>query len=502
MRVQLPKIAVLLHLVLLVVYLSWARAGAFRLDVYLPLVWLVPGLLEMVLLFPPMRRNETPEEARVRARRQIGRDPLFYIGLALLLFIALQSLNGPRLPRFDSVLGEWRLTPAPWPGLPFCLHRGEALQGLFWFGTAWAGALAVRHGLSRRAKTLLLELLVMAAALLAAFGLLQYGAGARALYWVLPMQGRFFATFSYPNHAGAFFTMMFFVAGGLLIAARAEEDAAQWRLWSLALALLLNLLGATFTLAYGALLLVWGGLLLGTIYACAFLLPLLQGSTRLRFLAALTLTAGALAFLHFVAYPENAVHRRTGALLSGSWRAGGWQEERAVLRSAAVQVWRHNPCFGVGIWGFRHQAGLYLTDDDWSIMRTQAPQTCHNDYLQFLCELGLLGAGLLLAAIIVLLLPVAARLREDWSVRAEAGVARIPWLQRMPPAAVGAICGATSVALLAGRDLPFRNPLILLVWCLLLAALPGLLPKPRTERPVAGRASGRADASRSAPGRR
>lgn len=477
MRFQLPKIAVLLHLVSLVVYLSWARAGAARLDVYLPLIWLTPGLLEMVLLFPPVRRRESAAEARARARRALARDPLFYLGLGLLLFIAVQCLNGPRVPIFDSVLGQWRLGPAPWPGMPFCLRRGEAVQGLFWFGTAWAGALAVRHGLSRRAKTRLLALLAGAAALLAAFGLLQYGAGARALYWVLPMTGPFFATFAYPNHAGAFFTMMFFVSGGLLIAARAE-GAPRWRLWAMALSLLLNLLGATFSLAYGPLLLVWVGVLLGTVYAVAYLLPLLEGSERLRFLAALVLTAGVLAFLHFVAYPENAVHRRTGALVSGAWREGGWQAERTALRRAAVQTWRHNPVYGVGTWGFRHQAGHYLSNDDWAIMRTDDPLTCYNDYLQFLCELGLVGGGLMLAALAALLLPVAARLRSAWPSRAAAGVARVPWVRRLPPVVPGVLCGAGSVALLACGDLPFRNPLILLVWCLLLAALPGLLPRP------------------------
>ncbi|MDD5706085.1 MAG: O-antigen ligase family protein [Kiritimatiellae bacterium] len=475
MRFALPRIAVLLHLSLLVVYLAWARGGAARLGLYLPLLWLVPGLLEMTLLFPPLRKHETEAEARSRVRRQLVKDPLFHIGLALLLFMALQLLNGPRVSVFDTTRGQWMLAAAPVPWLPFCMQRGEAAQGLFWFGTSWAAMLAVRHGLTRKARINLIEIVVLSAGLLALFGLVQYASGTNRMFWTLPMTTPFFATFSYAGHAGAFFAISFLASGGLLIAACADE-ASRARVWRLSVATLLNLLGATFALAYGPLLIVWIGVALGTVYALFHLLPLQEGSVRLRTFAAILLTGGILAFLHFVAYPDNAVHARTRQLLTGDYRAGGWVQERETLRRVALRVWRHHPLYGVGTWGFRQQAGMYLDGDEWTRLRTDDPLTCHSDPLQFLCELGVLGVGLLLAGLAVLAAPVAARLK--YAVLSAGGTGRT-WQQRFPPAAVGTLCALLTAFVLGAYDLPFRNPLILLVWCMLLAALPSLLPKPQ-----------------------
>ena len=218
MRLTLAKIAVLLHVALLVIYLSWARGGSSP-ALYLPLLLLVPGLTEMVLMFPPRRRQETAEQARARVRRQLMRDPILYLGFGLLLFVGVQVLNGPCRLVFNDLTEAWTFAPPPFPGLPFCVNRGEAGQAFFWFATALAAVLAVRHGLSRRAKVLLLDVLSLSRALLSLLGLLQYATAAEGMFWVIPLPARFFATFSYPNQAAAFFSLMFLVSGGLLIAA-------------------------------------------------------------------------------------------------------------------------------------------------------------------------------------------------------------------------------------------------------------------------------------------
>lgn len=492
MAFALSKVAVLLHLVLLVVYVVCVPADVFGAGVYLPLLLLAPSLLEMTLLFPPARRRETADEARARTGRALRRDPLLFIGAAGLLLLAVQVLNGPREIVFDAAAGQWRLATTRFPWLPFCMNRQEAAQGLWWFGTVWMALLAVRHGLSRKARARLLEALTVVAAALALLGLLQHAASATRLYWLWPVQGPFFATFGRPDHAGAFFAMMFLAGGGLLIDGR-RQNVSRARLWRRALAMLLNLLGATFALADGPLLLAWAGAFAGLVYGLAVLLPALDGPERLRTLAAVVITAGALAFLHFVAYPDNAVHARVAGLLDGSRAADGRLEERAVLRRVAVRIWKSHPLFGAGIGGFRHQAGLHLDNDEWLLVSTDDPASCHNDYLQYLCELGLAGAGLLLAALGVLISPVALRLKPAFAPgREAAGISRRPFVQRLPPAAAGVLCALAGVALLAWFDLPFHSFPVLLVWSMLLALLPALLPAPR---PAAAHSAGETTAT-------
>jgi hypothetical protein len=504
MRFVLSKTAVLLHLLLLVVFLASGYGRPSALGTYLPLVWLMLAAFEVLLLFPTALKGEQTDGSRERVRRKLLRDPMLYLGVAGILYFACQALNGPCSLAFNSATITWQLRPPPLPGLPSCFDRREAFQGFFWFMPAWTAILAVRHGLSRHGKARLLLAAVAVSAVLAVIGLLQYGMRPPPRLWGVPATPHQFGTFDYTGFAGAYFGMMFFVAGGLLIASMTTH-ASILRCRLLFAATLVNLIAATFTLNYGAMLFVWCGGLLGFIYACLYVFHYLTVAERLRSFVVVVVTLGALAFLHFVAYPENAVHARTKALLSGEAMSAVVRGERQVLGRAALSIFKAHPVYGAGTWGYRHEMGRFLDDEDWSRIApaNQQPITCFNDLLQFLCELGLFGVGLLLLASALLLTPVVRRLYVLLCMTtAQSAQIEATRIKRVSPVAVSCLFAVCGVWVVSWFDMPFRNPLVLLTWCLLLAILPGLLPIPKIQDTALPVRATRSQAGKRSPRRR
>ncbi len=504
MRFVLSKTAVLLHLLLLVVFLASGFCRPSALETYLPLVWLMVAAFEVLLLFPPALKGEQVDTSRERVRRKLLRDPLLYLGLAGILYFVCQALNGPRTLVFNSATMNWQLRAPPLSGLPACINQREAFLGFFWFMPAWTAILAIRHGLTRRGTLRLLQAVVAVSTILGLISLMQYGLRISVLLWGAPATALRYGTFEYAGYAGAFFGMMFFVAGGLLVTS-ITTSASVVRHRLLFAATLVNLIAATFTLNYGAMIFVWCGGVLGFIYACCYTFHFLTVAERLRYFSVVAVTAGALSFLHVVAYPENALHARTKVLASGEAMSEGVRGERLVLGRAALRIFKAHPLYGAGTWGYRHEIGRFLDDDDWSRIApaNQQPITCFCDPLQFLCELGLFGVGLLLLASVLLLTPVVRRfyilLRMTTAQSAQIEASRI---KRISPVAVSCLFAVCGVWVVSCFDMPFRNPLVLLTWCLLLAILPGLLPIPKIQDQSSAARKTRSHAGKRSPWQR
>lgn len=483
MRFVLSKVAVLLHLVLLTVFLASGYCRPASLASYLPVILLVLALFEMVMLFAPGRRGDSVADSQARTRRKMLRDPVLYLGLAGLAFVVCQTLNGPCRFVYDAGAQTWVLQSPPLRGLPCCLNRAESFQAFFWFIPAWAGVMAIRHGLTRRAKLRLLNTMALLSGVLAVISLFQYATGRPLLLWGAPNVPPRYGIFDHVGFAGTYFGMMMLLTGGLLTESMTSQTGVVWRRILFVL-LMLNLVAATFTLSYPALFFVWGGALIGLVLLCHHVLPTMRGAARLKFLAILLVTAGALAFLHFVAYPENAIHAKVNALFTGKVAHSGWAAEHRTLGTAALRIFRAHPIYGVGTWGFGHMLGQVLRDDDWRHIAepNQEAQTCFSDPLQFLCELGVVGSGLLAAILVLLLIPVLRRIYAILRTRAvtakDMPAARPRIISPVAAGIVMALIGALIVSLF---EMPFRNPLVLLTWSMLLAALPALLPLPAAE---------------------
>ena len=188
----LPRIIVMLHVAFVAIYLAWMRGGT-RPEFYSPIPWLAFGLLEMTVLFPVLKKVETDSQGRSRILKSIFCDPVFYLGLILLVFLGIQCANGPRELIYDIEAGVWRYGDPPWPNLPSCVDRVEASELLFWFAPVYGALIAVRHGLSRKSRMNLLRILVANGAVLSLFGIVQYLSGTHRIFWITPIDVQFFA---------------------------------------------------------------------------------------------------------------------------------------------------------------------------------------------------------------------------------------------------------------------------------------------------------------------
>ena len=449
---------------LLLVYSAWVRGGTYP-PFQLPLV--VIGGLILLSMFFAGRSSAGGEGEMVRRVTMAGlwKDPVFYVGAIFLLLLLVQWLNAGRRLVFDFVAYKWKYAPPPIPWLPSAFVRSDAREMLCWFFPAWATALAMRSGLfGRRSVHRLGAIMAVSAALLGLFGLVQYLSGTRSIYWVQPLtETHFYASFGYPNHAGAYFILMLCLSSGLLI--REMRMFSMERLgvvvgW--ALAVLLTLTGASLSLSRAAILLSWGvaGLVFLNALLCALQIPRLP--TRINMVAGIMGVTFLTLFL-VVGLGRGALAEELSSITRSKESANLVSGDRALALThrAAFAIWRDNPVFGVGGWGFRYLFGMYIPADQWDRM-TEGKANIHDDPLQFTVEFGAVGGLLLAISAFLLMRP--ALLRGTWA----SSLARFCML------------GCLIIFLYSFVDLPFRCPAILYAWIVLLSSIPVFVSRGRS----------------------
>jgi O-Antigen ligase len=148
------------------------------------------------------------------------RFPVFWAGLILLGYIAVQGFNPAW--RFIGVAHSWWIEPishVSWlpSGVDAPFVRSNPWRALTVDGSLWLLVCAVWAGfLRRKSYRALFFMLVCNAFSLALLGVLQKLSGTDRIYWsYLPSNSAFIASFIYPNHAGAYFNLMVALAAGL-----------------------------------------------------------------------------------------------------------------------------------------------------------------------------------------------------------------------------------------------------------------------------------------------
>ena len=461
---------------LILIYLAWTWGG-------LQQDWLLPAIgaafiLLVILWVSPANAS------RDASSRSLPwwRDVFFYGGLLFLAYLTLQWWNAGRVLFFDVGLQEWRYSSPRHPGWPSAFTRPEAAQMLTWFFPAWVLGLVVRSpALGKREILGMLRALVYGAGLLSLVGIIQFATQAKARFWIRPTV-EFFASFGYTNHAAAYFVLMGALAAGLLFReifwsesfhTGATRPAANVKITALATSLLLCLIGANLSLSRAGVILAWA--LAGFIAVYG----LVRGWSRMSKAGRVNLTAATLGVL-FVFYfavagfgrqditkeftAKKPVHHWLFPVLDDINLSFG--QERIDLDVAAWQMWQDHKLLGVGGWGFRHLVALYRPKEEWKMIEASyGKANVHCDILQFLTEFGIVGFGLMLAALAPLgislfPLPTGERARV-----------RVSAPHRDPLWVMGVI-GLSLVVIFSLIDLPFRCPAILCTWVVLLAAIP------------------------------
>ncbi len=480
----LSKVAIPLHLAFVACYLVCVQFGYDSLAAYLPLAWFSAGLLEIALLFPTARKGEEARDARRRVLNSILKDPILLLGVAGFLFILLQTLNGPRAITFNAASGTWDFTVARIRDFPACISRAGSVQGLFWNMLVIPTMLVIGHGMGRKGRTLLLKFLVSISALLALFGLLTYDSGAK-------MAGaRHFFAFPDAVSAGIYFFMNFCAACALYATEVGAEirDRAQRNIMFIASAV--NLAGALYSLSSLCLALSAAALVILAVYGAVYLSTCLSAGEKMRMTAIGAILVGLVAFLHFVAYPQNRIHDCTAKILSGEWTTDSEQADRDVRLAVAGRIFKANPLHGVGTWGYADPAcfGKYMEDDEWDALANPdaVPDNCGNDMLQFLVEYGIAGFLLVAAPYLVLVCSSLYRFalefrprrkkseESDTSTENEAR----PFTERLPPLALALFLATAVPFAVSFRFSILRQPAILFTWTAFITVFPTLIRKP------------------------
>ncbi len=474
----LVRYGVAIHVALMVVFSSWARGGSSPYYAW-ALPWLALGIIEMMLLMPPRGKEDSPRGAVRRLFRALAFDPVTYIGLFLIVYLVIQWLNGPCELKFNEASQLWEYTDPPVPNLPFCVNKGEALHVLLWFVGIVPAILAVRHGMKNSGRIALLRMLVANGALLSLLGIAQAltsssGSGVPGvLFWYRKMPVYFFSTFGYPNHAGTFFVMLTAINIGLLIHAIAERDGAdRGRHW-LGFALVLNAAGIYFSLCRAAMILGTGVIVIGALYGALYLHKTMTKGERISFACFFVVfllgVAGALAL------PGSPMLKEVQSI-DFAHLSSVYVGDREKLADGAVKIWMDYPWTGVGGWGFRRFIGLYMSPEEWNYLQAAGRANVHNDAVQFLCEHGAIGFGLMCALVISLLAHFLFRLGQMERKVSELGKAST-WVGSISPVSLSCLAAVVAMAVHSTIDLPFRSVATMLVWFIALSCMPYLIPR-------------------------
>jgi O-antigen ligase len=367
------------------------------------------------------------------------------------------------------------------------VDRNDAAEMVRWFFPAWALMLALRH--ARRPAWLATRVawfLIINAGLLSAFGIAQTLSGTQHIFWVTPLVSHFFASFGYENHAASYFALLFALAAGMLLhlltggryagsrcvsASTAHRRTAhcppthrlpptdapatahrplptgapahrRTALVTASICAVLCLIGMALSFSRAGLALAVGLSGVALVAAARLFWPRAAISQRVAVVAALIMGLATVFFV-VASMGGNPLAREADGLCRTNLEREA--ESRLFMVRSASRIWATEPWFGVGGWGYRHFVPVHAVVEQ--VAMGPGDANVHNDALQFLCEFGAVGFGLMLAATIAFAWPL---LRSI--------------LRGLTPGLALAGTGLLAVLFHSLIDLPFRSPGVLYAW--------------------------------------
>jgi O-antigen ligase len=388
------------------------------------------------------------------------RFPPFWLGLGLLLYIAVQAFNPSW--RYTTNGSFWMLVPEPnisWlptsVDTPFA--RFNVWRQFIIYASAWLTLCTVAIGLTRRRSfMLLLSVLAANGLVLVVIGFLaRIGASPGRVLWLQePFRGSTsFASFIYKNHAGAYLGLI--AAVMVVLAARYRERSLREHARSSPA--LLGVLGAlvmgfavVFTYSRGAALLLGGYLAISAVvYIVYNLLTGTESSTPRVVTFTVTAMIGFVVAFVLIQVDFGRVMDRFERLANTERRdasISGRLNAQAAGRDMLSAVWPR----GVGAGGFRYIFPQYIRRFSESYQGGRLFwEHVHNDYLQIPIEQGVVGTGLIVLAF-------------AWGCWR---VVRTAFWRRLPSLLL--VLGLLQTLAHATIDFVFQNPAILTTWLVL-----------------------------------
>ena len=424
----------------------------------------------------PRAWNDESSESLPPFARLI-RFPVFWAGLVLLGYVAVQGLNPAWHYATDG--RSWWIEPRAhlaWlpSGIDAPFSISNPWRALVVYGTVWCLVCATWSGFLRRHSWRILSgILVGNAALVALLGFLEKLAGAERIFWTFAAHGGYFvASFIYRNHAGAYFNLLTALAAGvawwhLRRAKRRLEGPGA----GVVFGFLAFWLGAIVIYSFSRtsiFLLLSFTLLVGVGFAVHLATGRRQGLRRAE-ATLLILALVGIASIPVVTLETEGIWERFAAFAADP---GASLADRAMARKAAGEMRRERPLLGWGAgcfrYGFPNYTRWHPEIDHTAGSRVRAYwEHAHDDWLEFPVELGELG-----------MLPIG--FVFGWGTIQL--VRRRFWNH---PVSFCSVLGCLLLLTHAGFDFVFQNPAILITSCVLFfgairwAELEGTVPTKR-----------------------
>lgn len=443
------------------VFLSWALGGV-RLWAQIPsLGFAILGMA--VALWP---RNYTGEQAngvgfRLFTWPKLLKFPIFWIGLALLGYIVVQTLNPAW--SYDTGSNAWWLRAVPhitWlpHGVEAPFAQWNGWRSLIVYTSGWLTVCSVWIGFTRR-RTLQLLLIVLAAngGALTAVGVAQKLVPGLPEWLRYPgdawkIGAEWFSMFIYKNHAAAYLNLTLAVTGGLaawyfIRGERRFEKSNPAGIFAF-LAVVIGI-GILISRSRGAVVIMGVFAVIGMAAFFYHELSSAGRSSRPWVLLALALIFGLFIRLGLVALDSRGALDRFTGMKNFDSVAG----DRLMASRAALDMLKAEGRWGSGAGSFRHLFPKYQQNYPKIYRNPQGIryvwQHAHNDLLQFPIELGIAGTLLLLSGALWFSINL---------IRAYF------WGNAL---SVSVMLGLLGTLVHAGVDFVFQNPAVLITWCTL-----------------------------------
>ena len=430
---------------------AWAIGGTMSGLLFKVAPVSIACLVAATFVWPQCLPGESLAEARQRVRRSLRADPLTWISLGLVVLLLIPLANVGLCRHCDAAQIAAGADPAPpvaW--LPSCLNRRQHLPVPVWFLLALSVMLAVRHGLTSGGRRRFLDLLVWNGVALAVLGFVQRATHAPGPLW-LSIGGalepwKFFSAFGYANYGAAYFMMMLCIALALW-----AGDVAEKRQLGIPVRALVLYGAAIGTLSRTTIVFATLVAAAGAVFACVVLVRRIRAGMRGGW-GRLLVMAGAVAACA-AAFALDDVRLEVSRLRPSAVSERLF-DRIGCHRRAAIAVWKDYRVFGCGGRGYMHLGTAKMTAEERKNLQMLGGAHVHNDYLQFLCEHGAVGFGLMAVLFVALIRP--------------------PWGGgRRSPAVAFAAAGVFTVLLQALWDCPLCCPAVLMALFGLAAAVGG-----------------------------
>ena len=347
------------------------------------LIWVSLPAALWTVLEPSIRAGERLYEARHRVMREIFRDPLFWVLLALVVFTGMRALNTGIALNYDAEAAAWRMAEPVFPILPGV--AGDSGDLPFAMTLACAVILqGCRHSLGRSARMvfLLLSSFLSGSAALVSLAALHGGAvGALAL---LPSADGLVC-----SSVGLAFGLH--LIGGLVALVTIAEQR-----WGAAVPMLLLAIGgngaglAAFALPHVSVLLL-GAAVVVLAYVLFFSSRTHSASDMLKLtvIGVVALLLGGL--LMAAVLPPAVLTERLAVFSEPRMFPKRFWEIRGVLSGVAFKSWVSQIWIGTGIASFPFDVRFGAQEADWALLPRGATMLANGWWL-LLVERGLVGA--------------------------------------------------------------------------------------------------------------